>query len=719
MNGRIIRKPTEHASFSEEFGNALEYAWGPILVSVLFSLALALPDPSHEALMSLAENALRPGAGTVTMAVTLAAFFFLPPTLHLFTRFALETPRHFGPHSTQIEAVLLTWVGRLPLLAVVIAALNVLAGDEASTGARILLGIMALIAGIFAISGIWVFMTPELRARLLPSLARYAPRLPGRPLHRLYTLIRNAGTAGQRIAALAGALLMAVAALFPPFAAVLGPITVAVLFVMLAAMALALLTRLSSRLCYGQVPLVLLVIGMVWASAGRPGAVAFLLMAAIYGFTVFVYPARTTRPERLTAALALLLALGMLVWGQVRRDHCPALAGCYLIRPAQTDAPTLAAAYPAWRETLPDDQPVRLIAAEGGGIFAAYYTALYLAKRADLEGPGFARSILAISGVSGGSVGAASFWAIRASGVCEGPDAPADCHQQHARAILGHDYLSPVLAVMFTTDLIDKALPFSSAMPQRRWERARELEASLIRHADKALGQTSRLDGALADSWSAGAGLPALFLNATRVQDGQRLILSPFSGLGGGSRDWPNPQMTGAGLPVATAAFTSARFPVVTAAARLQTDEGISQVVDGGYFDNSGMETIGDILETIKPLAEGRRVEVIALTNLPPANAPQEAALKGTIGTPVAAFLGAWRSRLDMVEQRLTARWPEASATSIALFELPLERINYTVSWYLDRNSYCGIERVLNDRLAAGSVESDRSRLTENCGISQ
>ncbi|MDP5305682.1 hypothetical protein [Paracoccus spongiarum] len=717
MNGRPSRKPTDHASFSEEFGDALEYGWGPILVSVLFSLALAVPDPAHEALMSLAENALRSGAGAVTMGATVLAFFFLPPTLHLFTRFALETPRHFGPHAAWIEAVLTTWVGRLPLLAVVVAVLRVLAGGEASGGARILLALLALVAGLFAISGIWVFLTPGFRARLGPLRDRAVPRLPHRPLHRLYRLIRDAGTSGQRVAALSGAAVLAAVAAYPPIAELLGPISVVILFVVVAAMALALLTRLSSRLCYGQVPLVFLVLGMVWAGTGLTGTLGFLLLAAIYAATVFIYPARTTPPERATAAVALLVAAGMLSWGLYRRDDCPALAGCHVIRPTETGpaVPALAAAYPAWRAAMPGGQPLRLIAAEGGGIFAAYYTALYLAKRADAEGAGFARSVLAISGVSGGSVGAAVFWAILRAGDCAAADAAPDCHQQKARQILGRDYLSPVIAVMLTTDLIDKALPLSSALPQRRIERGRQLERSLIRHADAALLGASGLDAPLADSWDADAGLPALFLNATRVSDGRRQILSPFGALAGDSSDWPNPQMAGAGLPVATAAFVSARFPLVTAAARLATPDGIRQIVDGGYFDNSGMETINDILEVLKS-REGAGtgpVEVIALTTRPPAPGA-EAALKGSLGTPLSAFLGAWKSRLEMVRERMKARWRDR-AVGIALFQLPMDGINYTLSWYLDRNSLCGIERNLNRSLQGAGPGKAALSLPEGC----
>jgi hypothetical protein len=54
---------------------------------------------------------------------------------------------------------------------------------------------------------------------------------------------------------------------------------------------------------------------------------------------------------------------------------------------------------------------VYIILAEGGGIRAAYQTAITLAYLEDLQ-PGFHKHVFAISGVSGGSVGAAVFSAL-------------------------------------------------------------------------------------------------------------------------------------------------------------------------------------------------------------------------------------------------------------------------------------------------------------------
>lgn len=746
------RDPTGQPSFSEEFGNALEYGWGPILVSLLFSAALALPDPSHEALMSVAENATRSAVGAVAGLCTALAFFFLPPTLYMFTKFALETPRHFGPHNAQVERVLLTWVGRLPLLAVLVAGMQVQFGaDTVSLRARLLLGALMLVCGFFALSGIWVFLSSDLRQRLAGRMqARAAtreargtqPAWPIRLLLAFYLWVRDAGTRNQTLAATVCAGLLLVLAVLPQWSVWLGPIAVTIVFVSLAAIALAVLTRLSSRLSYGRVPLILFVLALVMAGTGGPGRIAFLVLALAYGFAVFIRPGQTSRPERVTAGVILALAVGLALWGHLRRDECGALAGCYLVRPMPVDParPDMAAAYRDWLEARRSDSPdgpVRLIAAEGGGLFSAYYTALYLAKRADTEGPDFARSVFAISGVSGGSVGAATFWAIVRSGVCdEAPPAEA-CHQKLAREILGQDYLTPVLARMFTTDLADRLLPFSSVRPAARQDRARQLEVALSDRTATAIAAARKtyqgadpgdgprdLDGSLAAGWSPEAGVPALFLNTTRVWDGGRLMLSPFDRMVPDSpAAGPDGRMAGAGLAVSTAAFMSARFPVVTAAARLQSDGQIRQIVDGGYFDNSGMETVNDILEVVRPSTPDRDIQAISLTTVQ--RADQEGArdaIRGTLGTPLGAFLGAWRSRLTTVWERMAARWAapadsSAPRTYVPVFKLPLNQLNYTVSWYLDRNSFCRIEQNLNARLmrAAGRMDADMLSTPQDC----
>lgn len=736
MCARSEKNSTPAPSFSEEFGNALAYGWGPITVSLLFSAALALPDAAHEALFSLAENATRSAVGAAAALLTVIAFYFLPPSLYLFTKYALDTPRFLRLHATRAEEVILTWVGRLPLLAAAFAATAVLTGeDTVSPPARSVLAFFVAFCAVVALTGIWVFFPRDLRSRIQAwrQTSSGWPAATFRALYALYEGLRDVGIRYQHWAFVVGLAILVMLVFLPQWSVGLGPIAVSIFAVMLVAMCLALLTRLSARYSYGQMPLVFAVAGMVMAGTGTTGRWFFLAMAMIYALAVFVRPRLSSGQEKAVAGLVLIAAVLLAGWGHLRRDTCGALSGCYLLRAAPVDAgrPDMTGAYADWlrlRREAGYDGPVRLIAAEGGGLFSGYYTALYLAKRADAEGDAFTRSVFAISGVSGGSVGAAAFWAIVRSGACRNA-APADqCHQRIAREILGRDYLTPVMAWMFTRDLADRLLPYSSIWTDSRNDRAYQLEIMLsdrtaraisdYRGADDGAGPRD-LDQPLAAGWSPEAGVPALFLNTTRVWDGGRLILSPFDRIGAG----PDGLMAGAGLPVSTAAFMSARFPVVTAAARLQGDSGVRQIVDGGYFDNSGMETSSDILEAIRPLTTDRPIELVALTTVTREDQAQARdAIRGTLGTPAGAFLGAWRSRLTTVWARLAARWdppaaPTEPRTHVALFKLPLEELNYTVSWFLDRTSFCRIEQNLNHALlqTRSSPPPEILSTPENC----
>ena len=66
-----------------------------------------------------------------------------------------------------------------------------------------------------------------------------------------------------------------------------------------------------------------------------------------------------------------------------------------------------------WHQSRPDrgsydEYPVYIVTAQGGGIYAAYQSALFLARLQDYC-PAFRHHVFAISSVSGGSLGAATF----------------------------------------------------------------------------------------------------------------------------------------------------------------------------------------------------------------------------------------------------------------------------------------------------------------------
>ncbi len=287
--------------------------------------------------------------------------------------------------------------------------------------------------------------------------------------------------------------------------------------------------------------------------------------------------------------------------------------------------------------------PLVIVVTEGGGARAAYWTAHVLAALEEAA-PGFSRHVYAISGVSGGAVGAAVFAALMAEGG-EWPRAlmPSACHDraapvtldEAARCVAGSDVLSPALAGLLYPDLMARFSPWPIAAFDRSraiegaWERAWENEVTA-----PGAPSSRRFDAPLRALWTGtqAAAVPNLILNGTWVETGQRAITTnlrlvpwPFEGavdvLG----------ELGSDVPLATAAHAAARFPLISPAGRVDRvgrggrgGRAVGHVVDGGYFENAGATAALELLDGVTWLRDLHelplRVVVIAISNDPAAD---------------------------------------------------------------------------------------------------
>jgi hypothetical protein len=276
--------------------------------------------------------------------------------------------------------------------------------------------------------------------------------------------------------------------------------------------------------------------------------------------------------------------------------------------------------YPGTSGSPPVPRPVFIVATEGGGIRAAYWTALVLAALQDRSldqrkawtdanpgqpaPPDFASHLFAVSGVSGGSLGAVVFNAL----LVENVGYPME---NKAHDILRQDFLSPTLAALFFPDLVQRFLPYPfsaadrGAVLEKAWEYGWE---RTISGADKGGDRANRLEQPFRKLWQDWRGdipLPALFLNGTRVESGKRIITSNVAINPEGRADFADAEdaevKLGNGgsrdIPLSTAAHMSARFTYVSPAGLLP-DGG--HVVDGGYFENSGAATALEVLYEVE-----------------------------------------------------------------------------------------------------------------------
>ncbi len=262
------------------------------------------------------------------------------------------------------------------------------------------------------------------------------------------------------------------------------------------------------------------------------------------------------------------------------------------------------------------EYPLFIVAAEGGGIRAAYWTASVLTAIQD-DNPCFADQLFALSGVSGGSLGSAVFTALLADQHRNQPAARCDREPvapltTMAKHILSEDFLAPAVAATLYPDLLQRILPVAIA----RFDRARALETAWERAWQKHAG-SQRFSETFDSLWRnhGDRWLPALLLNSTWVETGKRLIASNL-------RVQPLPEESAnlpefadvedvhrfygqRALPLSTAVHLSARFTYVSPAGTLVKDGRIhGRAVDGGYFENSGTTTVLEILKVLGQLAK-------------------------------------------------------------------------------------------------------------------
>jgi hypothetical protein len=315
-----------------------------------------------------------------------------------------------------------------------------------------------------------------------------------------------------------------------------------------------------------------------------------------------------------------------------------------------------------WLAAAPSGtRPVMVVvAAAGGGIQAAAWTARVLSGL-EAEIPGFTRRhVRLISSVSGGSVGAMYYVdALGQDGV-----SAATLPEIVRRA--GHSCLGAVAWGLVYPDL-QRAL---SPLPQAKTiDRASTMEGAWGR-----LLVSSGANGHIPTlgDWQAGireGWRPATVFNATIVDTGRRLLLSPVGIPRAPGADHLVSLYGGRDMSVVTAARLSATFPYVTPVARaVPAARGRSApyyVADGGYYDNFGVATALDWVREVVKAEYIRRIGGVLLIQIQlepePAVAPdhyrdtQHSWLYATFGPALAITSVRTATQLARNEVEITA----------------------------------------------------------------
>ncbi|WP_338874556.1 hypothetical protein WBJ53_02955 [Spirosoma sp. SC4-14] len=327
--------------------------------------------------------------------------------------------------------------------------------------------------------------------------------------------------------------------------------------------------------------------------------------------------------------------------------------------PALSKRPTVDAHFAQWvatrRQESGDTIPLVLVAAEGGGIRALNWTAETLI-RLDSIIPGFSRHVYALSGVSGGGVGTVFYTAF----LRDVAELDRTKRFEQFRKVIRDDYLSAVSSALLFPEAVQRLIP----APIPALERAKWLEDAWAVSYRNNLGLKT-LDSSLTQLYQTPNGynynLPSLLLNGTLAESGQKIITS---NLQLDTHYFKNVLSTldivGTDVPLKTAASLCSRFPVVTNGGLIEKDTVLGNgtkatfsghVVDGGYFDNSGVETCIQLLNNLVPSI--RRLDTAEHVTVLPyilfvqnsntiGSIPQKRSTLQEIQIPLLAFFNAW-----------------------------------------------------------------------------
>ena len=362
------------------------------------------------------------------------------------------------------------------------------------------------------------------------------------------------------------------------------------------------------------------------ADAARAVGSPALLLAALGGWTLFGSIALMYVPKSLGWPALTLLPFALALGASFSNEN-------HLVAQSAADGPDaehsapdkLIADFREWKrkhDLARPGQPVYLVASAGGASRAAYWTGAVLWELenfARASGRSFAPNIYAMSGVSGGSLGLAAF----AGALASRPGQQSAPLPRTLLEFLGKDFLAPAIGYMLYPD----ALARFSPLPCTGCDRSRGLEESWaedwrrLMPGDPAADWFSRKLPTLKRGSEA---LPHLILNAASVSDGKRVVQSNLDFLPPEAYDLLDKRLDTSRLTLAGAVHNSARFPYISPGGLVYTRSPRAEwdyLVDGGYFENSGVATINAILNRLQAepglLRPEDRLVVIVIENNP------------------------------------------------------------------------------------------------------
>jgi hypothetical protein len=399
------------------------------------------------------------------------------------------------------------------------------------------------------------------------------------------------------------------------------------------------------------------------------GTLTVGLMTTVSLFAIALALSWTARVTGVTIYFAVLSVLGLYWAGVTLGDWIG--TGKPAATPHQDPVPLFSSVVEQWIEDRsnatpsPNPVPMIVVSAQGGGMYAAIASSLFMA-RLEESAPDFRASVLAVSAVSGGAIGSVLYEALASPGGCQSnvtiatdatdAAAPGRIEGEIARILL-RPHFAPVVGNI-TADVIRKLPPFVFFTLA---DRSDAFTQSLI-DSCPALARSSIAD------WTVSSKRPALVLNTTWMRNGHRVAIAPFKlfAIGDGTLwSFDDVYERLGSLPyrrglvfrptLANAAVASARFPGVLPPLSLTVGQTRHNYGDGGYADGSGVSTALEMYRAAVRIAAPRPdvaplLVMITFNYAPVTPGDPDTAFVET-GAPVEAILGV---RNNLSEQAIT-----------------------------------------------------------------
>jgi hypothetical protein len=270
--------------------------------------------------------------------------------------------------------------------------------------------------------------------------------------------------------------------------------------------------------------------------------------------------------------------------------------------------PTLDSYISQWlnaKQLADDTVRVNLVASEGGGIRAAYWSNEVLSELT-IKNLKFKENILAFSSVSGGTLGTVCY---NLSGKCSNNQVTA---RRIVRNFLKNDFLSPIMGYALFPDALQRFLPF----PVTNFDRATILEKTWEKSWAENCGHFPDLfrNGYLQNEFNTkNCEGPLLFFNATHIETGKRILISPVKFYDSEFFETADLlSITGCDIPLSTATLLSARFPYLTPAGLIMDKNGEKwgHAGDGGYYENLGISTLLEVYTRLRVISEAKKIPI-------------------------------------------------------------------------------------------------------------